>query len=196
MKRDPRLFVLRLASLLAIAALGTACAPADSADAAPQAPASLSAAPDSDASPPTVVVLVRHAEKVDDSRDPDLSEAGITRARELATMLADADFDHVWSTDFKRTRDTAGPTAQAASLETELYDPSDLSAFADQLLEMGGRHLVVGHSNTTPALVTALGGDPGSAIDDAEYDRLYVVSAPDRDSAVTTLLRFGVAYQP
>ena len=35
---------------------------------------------------------------------------------------------------------------------------------------------MVGHSNTTPALVEALGGDPGSPIESLEYDRLYMVT--------------------
>jgi len=142
----------------------------------------------------TLVVLVRHAEKVDDSRDPDLSPEGLSRSAQLAVMLEDVGFDHVWSTDYTRTRDTAAPTAQAAALSVELYDPGDLAAIAANLTALGGRHLVVGHSNTTPQLVAALGGDPGSPIDDAEYDRLYVVNVGSDGTATTVLLRFGVAF--
>ncbi|MEK7379549.1 MAG: hypothetical protein AAB075_00895, partial [Gemmatimonadota bacterium] len=47
---------------------------------------------------PVVVYLVRHAEKVDDSRDPLLSPAGTVRAQLLAGMLTDAGITHVWST--------------------------------------------------------------------------------------------------
>ena len=143
---------------------------------------------------PTLVVLVRHAEKVDDSRDPDLSTEGLARSAQLAEMLEDLEFDHVWSTDFKRTRDTAAPTAQGATLTTELYDPGDLASVATHLTNIGGRHLVVGHSNTTPQLVAALGGDPGTPIDDAEYDRLYVVTVGSDGTATTVLLRFGVPF--
>jgi broad specificity phosphatase PhoE len=136
-----------------------------------------------------VVYLVRHAEKLDDSRDPPLSEAGKTRAAELARLLADAGVTHVWSTDFERTRSTARPTATARGLELRIYDPSDLKGFATQLAATGGRHLVVGHSNTTPALVGALGGQPGNLIADSEYDRFYVVTLGS-GAPVTVQLRY------
>jgi hypothetical protein len=55
---------------------------------------------------------------------------------------------------------------------------------------MPGRHFVVGHSDTTPALVEALGGDAGAPIADPEYDRLYVLTL-EGAGASTVLLRFG-----
>ena len=77
-----------------------------------------------------------------------------------------------------------------------LYNPSDLSAFASQLKNESGIVLVVGHSNTTPALVESLGGDPGPEINEAaEYDRLYVVSIRG-DQVETELRRYGAPYQP
>jgi len=44
-----------------------------------------------------VVFLVRHAEKVDQSMDPDLSEDGYLRAEALALALADANIEQVHS---------------------------------------------------------------------------------------------------
>ena len=137
-----------------------------------------------------VVVLVRHAEKVDDSRDPELSERGKARARALAAMLKDMELDTVYSTDFIRTRETARPLAELLGLEVKIYDGGELSAMADRLRASEGRVLVVGHSNTTPELVRLLGGAPGAPIDDDEYDRLYLVIA-GADGPVTTLLRFS-----
>lgn len=139
----------------------------------------------------TTLYLVRHAEKVDDSRDPELSAAGHTRAALLAEMLADAGIQRIYSTDYIRTRDTAGPLADDLGVEVESYDPTDLTAFAATLLERGGRAMVSGHSNTTPSLVSALGGDPGVPIDDAEYDRLYIVTVGPDGTVSTVLLRFG-----
>jgi broad specificity phosphatase PhoE len=140
--------------------------------------------------PAPVVYLVRHAEKLDDSKDPPLSEAGAARAAELARMLAEAGITHVWSTDLKRTRLTAGPVAQRSSVTVATYDPAKLDQLAIRLKTTPGRHLVVGHSNTTPDLVRALGGDPHGAIQDTEYDRLYVmVLVPENPT--TVLLRFG-----
>jgi len=59
---------------------------------------------------------------------------------------------------------------------------------------MPGRHLVLGHSNTTPQLVEALGGEPGAPIEEMEYDRLYIVTLMDGRTS-TVLLRFGSPYE-
>lgn len=137
-----------------------------------------------------VVYLVRHAEKADDSRDPPLSEAGKARAGELARLLADAGVTHIWSTNLLRTRHTGQPLAEKLGLTIETYNPGQLAEFAARLKATPGRHLVLGHSNTTPALVKALGGDPGAEIPDSEYDRFYVVTF-GAGAPVTVQLRFG-----
>ena len=143
---------------------------------------------------PLIVFLVRHAEKVDSSRDPELSEAGKERALELASSLASAELEHIYSTDFIRTRETVRTTAKQFDLELELYNPSDLAAFAQKLKSAGGRHLVVGHSNTTPQLAELLGGDPYGAIDEkGEYNRLYVIAFDGDEGVNTLLLRYGMA---
>lgn len=154
----------------------------------------------------TLVFLVRHAERADDgpaenrmamdphmAEDPPLSVAGAERAALLAEMLSDAGITHIHSTDYRRTRETAEPTAYAAGIDIALYNAADLAGFAEELSSTPGRHLVVGHSNTTTALVEALGGDPGVPIESLEYDRLYLVSFSDAGPR-TILLRFGAAF--
>ena len=154
----------------------------------------------------TVIFLVRHAERADDGamapqmamdpqmrEDPPLSEAGQTRASLLAEMLRDGGITHIHSTDFLRTRETAQPTSDATGVALAIYDASHLDAFAAKLRSIPGRHLVVGHSNTTPDLVRALGGDPGPPIESLEYDRLYIV-AVEPSSVRTVLLRFGDSF--
>jgi len=140
---------------------------------------------------PLVVFLVRHAEKVDQSKDPDLSGDGYLRAGELASTLADAKIEYVHSSDFIRTRNTAAPVAELFGLEIELYDQNDLLTLSEHLKEAGGRHLVVGHSTTTPDLVEILGGDAGTAIEENnEYDRLYIITI-SKYEVNTVLLRYG-----
>jgi broad specificity phosphatase PhoE len=143
----------------------------------------------------TMIFLVRHAERADDGQmtgqeDPHLSEAGYARAQRLAEVLKDAGLTHLHSTDFIRTRETGEPTAEMAGLEIRLYDPRALDELAARLLATPGRHLVVGHSNSTPALVAALGGDPHGEIGHLEYDRLYLVTV-GATGIDTVLLRFG-----
>lgn len=145
-----------------------------------------------------VVFLVRHAEKeLNASRDPELSRAGRERSALLATLLRDAELDTIHSSDFIRTRDTAAPVSAAYQLEVELYDPRDLPALVRRINDAGGRHLVVGHSNTTPKVVELLGGEPGTEIDEAgEYDRLYVVTMIGEAESETVLVRYGFPFSP
>ena len=143
---------------------------------------------------PIVIYLVRHSERAEDGTgDPPISEAGWARSRLIAQMLDDAGVTRVHSTDFRRTRSTGQPTAEAEGIEIESYDPRDLPGFAARLKTMPGRHLVLGHSNTTPQLVEALGGKPGTAIEEMEYDRFYIVTIAG-GTVSTVLLRFGDPY--
>lgn len=140
---------------------------------------------------PLSVWLVRHAEKMTGD-DPALTSAGEARADALADLLIDAKIAHIHSSDYQRTRQTAAPLAERLGLTVELYDPRDLSGLAATLKAKGGRHLVVGHSNTTPQLTEALGGDGGTPIVEAtEYDRLYLVERLSTGTMSTTLLRYG-----
>jgi len=151
------------------------------------------ATPDSsmDAQAPLSVFLVRHAEKLTGD-DPALTADGISRALALADLLADAGIQQIHSSDYTRTLETAAPLAARLGLDVELYDPRDLPGMAQRLMVEGGRHLVVGHSNTTGELTELLGGDGGAPIVEAtEYDRLYLVTTGANGETVSTLLRFG-----
>lgn len=150
--------------------------------------AALPAVP-ADSAEVALIFLVRHAEKLTVQEDPGLSEAGHLRAKELAKLLQDAGIEHIYSTDFIRTRDTAAPLANHLGLAVTIYDWDDLDTLATELKTAGRRSLVVGHSDTTPQLVDMLGAEPGPPIDEqTEYDRLYVVTIAE-DGVVTTELR-------
>jgi broad specificity phosphatase PhoE len=112
----------------------------------------------------------------------------------MANCLRDADIEYVHSTDFLRTRTTASPVAAECGVEVDLYQVGALPALAKQLQSNGGRHLVVGHSNTTPRLVQLLGGEPGTEILEHEYDRLYIVMISREGVASTVLMRYGVPF--
>ena len=141
---------------------------------------------------PLVVILLRHAEKVDASEDPELTDQGQERAKQLAMMLRDTKIDQIHSSDFKRTRSTAMPLATGRELNVTTYDPRKLQEFAERLMESGGVHVVIGHSNTTPKLTELLGGQPGSPIDDSsEFDRLYIVTVGEDGTTQTVVMRYG-----
>ena len=136
------------------------------------------------------VFLVRHAERLDDSPNSPLNDVGRERVERLRTLLADVDFTHVHSTNLTRTLDTARPIAEDDGVELIIYSPGELEQLAETIRATPGRHLVSGHSNTTPRLAEALGGDPHGLIDHMEYDRLYIIVIQPGRPAVTTLLRF------
>ena len=133
---------------------------------------------------------MRHAEKELEGDDPALSKAGYERANQLAVILRDVEFSTIYSSDTRRTRDTAAPTADAANLDIKIYNPRALTDFAKEFSNKTGNYLIVGHSNTTPQLAEALGGDGGAPIvEETEYDRLYVLTRTD-GVVVTDLRRY------
>lgn len=126
----------------------------------------------------TTVFIVRHAEKDTTvaGNDQPLSKAGLERAHLLAHALGHAEISTVFVTEWQRTRSTAEPIARVLKDTLHVLRGRDNAAHAERIRrETRGTALVVGHSNTVPALVTALTGKPVPPIRDEEYDRLYVV---------------------
>jgi phosphohistidine phosphatase SixA len=148
----------------------------------------------------TTIVVVRHAEKsTDDPRDPSLSAIGQQRARDLGVVLKDAGVTDVYVTQYKRTRQTAEPLAQASgsSILERPIDATNSATYAQDLAHeiltrsAGKSVLVVGHSNTVPDIVKALSGNAVPPITDAEYDHIFVVTVPATGSPRVMQLRFG-----
>ena len=136
----------------------------------------------------TTFVLVRHAEK-QSGNDPELTEAGEARAAALAERLRGEKVVAVYSTGTQRTLATAEPTATVHGLEVQRYDAGNLSQFAKSLKDkhQGGTVLVVGHSNTTPALANYLSNSseaPGISEDD--FGNIYEIKVRRNGKATFT----------
>ena len=101
-----------------------------------------------------LIILVRHAEKVDEtSPDPDLSEAGKQRAERLKKVAGKYRPGAFYSTNFKRTRDTLAPLAAKRDKNVQIYDARKPQDLLDAILKSDiKRHIVAGHSNTVPGL--------------------------------------------
>lgn len=95
-----------------------------------------------------VIYFVRHAQKIKNVDNPDLTAEGKKRAQELAKYLKDANIKGIYVTNFLRTQNTAKPLANKLGLDIKTYDKKNTSALMKVLLERGGNHLVVGHWNT------------------------------------------------
>jgi len=141
----------------------------------------------------STVFLVRHAERADASpgtkptagSDPDLSEAGHARAASLALALKDAGITAIYVTKYKRTHQTAAPLAKASGVTPTIIKGDDAATLVAALKTAKGNVLVVGHSNTVPAVVKELGVSTPITIGDDEFDNLFVV----RTGADATLIR-------
>ena len=107
------------------------------------------------------VILLRHAEKdiseESDTADPELSAQGKLRAEKLVETINKYQPDAIYSTDYFRTRATVRPLARKRRMMTQIYDARNLDAMNDLILSGKIKRLVVvGHNNTTPALVNLL----------------------------------------
>lgn len=148
----------------------------------------------------TTIVVVRHAEKsTDDPSDPSISAIGQERARALSSVLRDAGVTDIYTTHYKRTRQTAEPLAQqlGIAIQERPINAANSATYARDLAQeilarsAGKAVLVVGHSNTVPEIVKALSGVAVPAMTDAEYDHIFVVVVPASGSARLMQLRFG-----
>ena len=130
---------------------------------------------------PTVVIIVRHAEKAaSPANDPPLTETGVARAQALVELLRDAKVGVVMHTPTTRTRETARPVAERFGLTAEVLPWGPLPVHAAAVAEAVRRHpgktiVVVGHSNTILAYVAALGGPQNRELCDHNYDGLYTL---------------------
>ncbi|TGD58216.1 SixA phosphatase family protein [Flavobacterium humi] len=137
----------------------------------------------------TTYYLIRHAEKADNSRNPDLSAAGTERAVNWNRIFAAIPFDAIYSTDYKRTLQTATPTAEKNKAQIILYNPQVLS-FPDFKKSTSGKTvLIVGHSNTIPAFANQLIGKTiYNDIEDTVFGNLYIITV-NGDSVTHQLLK-------
>jgi len=147
---------------------------------------------------PALVILVRHAEKSTEPRDdPALTAAGRDRARALAAALANAGVTAIVTSDRRRTIETAAPIAKARGLTPVAIGRPDGSldghvaaVVAEVLRHPGGVVLVVGHTDTLPAIVRALGAASIGEMSDSEFGNLFLLSpGPDAPRLVRT--RYG-----
>src|SRR5437867_12355274 len=98
------------------------------------------------ASAQPIVVIVRHAENAaNGGNDPDLSSAGRARAEALARILKDSGITAIFTSEFKRTQETAAPTATLIHVTPTVVAAMDTDALVAKLHQLNGNALVVGH---------------------------------------------------
>jgi len=128
----------------------------------------------------TTYYFIRHAEKIrtdKTNKNPELTAKGHARAQNWNTVFKNVNFDVIYSTNYKRTIQTAEPTANNKDLTIEFYSPSQLYNPEFKEKTIGKTVLIVGHSNTTPLFVNdILGEEKYKQIDDSNNANLYIVT--------------------
>lgn len=127
------------------------------------------------ATEPSLVYLVRHAEKQDTSAESPLAEDGLLRVEVLRKFFKNIHIDAVYSSQYRRTRDTVSKIAADHGLEVEAIEAHDYESLKKKIHESrGSTILIAGHSNTVPELIRHLGG-PTLTIEDHEYSNLFLL---------------------
>ena len=146
-----------------------------------------------------LVILVRHAEAAGEPRnDPPLTERGIERAQALAQALEGARIGAAIVSSLARTRLTAEAVTGPRDLIPTVADVSGgleehVQAVADAVRARprGEAVLVVGHSNTVPMIVAALGGPELPDLCHWQFSRLFVLEMREDETANLIVGSYG-----
>jgi len=133
--------------------------------------------------------LIRHAEKKIEKDDPALTRCGEFRAKQLASILENANIKKIYSTRYKRTMATASPLALQQKLAINSYAPNKLEQLAWQLIKEKENAVVFGHSNTTPQLAELLSQTQVESISEKQYRGIYQVVISGKDRHLNLLMQ-------
>jgi broad specificity phosphatase PhoE len=148
---------------------------------------------------PTVVFVVRHAEKAVGGDDPPLTEAGLRRAQALVQMAEDAHIGAIYTSQFTRNRETAKPLSDktgvpVTEVPVNLHQPGDYGqVLAKEILakHAGERVIVIGHQNTIPGIVQGLSGRLVPGLRDTEYGSLFIIVIPGGEAPTLIRAQYG-----
>jgi broad specificity phosphatase PhoE len=141
--------------------------------------------------PPTVVLLLRHAEKAAaPAADPPLTSEGTARAARLIHLAKDSGARTIYATEFLRTQQTVQPLAAQLGIAVTTRPAADVDGLVADIRDhrRGEVVVVAGHSNTIPQIIQKLGGGTVPDIADSDFDNLYVLTIPCCGNAKTVRL--------
>jgi hypothetical protein len=147
-----------------------------------------------DGGPVSTILLVRHAD-IDlppASPDPSLNDAGRERARSLAHVVGPAGVTAVFTSALARTKQTAAPALAILGIKACVMPDPRIVAGEIRAGEHGAVVLIVGHSNTVPGVIGALGvPEPLPVIGEHDFDNLFLVSLGESAGAGLLALKYG-----
>lgn len=124
-------------------------------------------------SPPFYVM--RHLDTPEGERDPDLTPQGQRRAALLANWFGRERPAAIYVSDYRRTRQTAAPLAARLGLTPIVYDPADTAGLVARVRAGPLPALIIGHSNTVPDVIAALGGTRPAPLVHADFGDIWVI---------------------
>jgi len=140
---------------------------------------------------PSLVIVVRHAERATEPKDdPGLSAEGVQRAQALADRLAEANVTSIITTELRRTWETALPTARNFGIEPRVVAtrrddvPAHVREVVAAVRRLRGVVLVVGHSNTVAGIVAGLSDARPIELCDTSFSNIFVVDPQPAGRAV------------
>lgn len=124
-----------------------------------------------------VVYLIRHAEQALEGSDPPLIEAGHRRAKALSAILRDAEIDVIYTSQYRRTKQTGEAIAQALDIPLETMSKYDVAGLVTRLHTQHADDsvLIVSHSGVIPLILRKFGYSQYVIISKADYDNLFIV---------------------
>lgn len=133
--------------------------------------------------------VMRHLNTDPGTPDPSLNAEGQRQAELLADIFTDRPPPAViLVTDTKRSRQTAAPLAARLGLEPVVYEPRDVAGLVELVTKSPNPALIIGHSNTVPDIIAALGGTRPEPIAETRFGDMWHLSGPRRTA---TRLRVG-----
>lgn len=128
----------------------------------------------------TTLFLIRHAEKLDDTKNTDLSPEGFERAEYWKKYFENIQIDAFYSSGFQRARRTCQPMAISRDKDITIYK-NHLMDLKNLISENKGKTvLIVGHSNRIPTFVNKLLGEERyPEILEPEFGNLYIIEEID-----------------
>lgn len=135
---------------------------------------------------PAIVYVMRHLQR-DAGADPSLNASGQANAARLAAWFGHDRPVAIFVSPYKRARETVGPLAAKLGVAPREYDPRDTANLVADVRAEKGPVLIVGHSNTVPAIVHALGGPEAPELADDDYARIWIVKRGGKSVTVVPL---------
>lgn len=131
--------------------------------------------------PDGIYYLVRHAEK-DTGKNPALTAAGYVRSGDLFRTLKKKRINNIYVSQYLRTQLTADSIRIYQQIDTSHYKAdttgNDLINKITTREKGSGNILIIGHSNTIPAIIKKFGitNFEAKELPDHEYDNLFVIN--------------------